>query len=226
VVDMWRSTIPSIVVLGLLIVTAILLIAGYGVPVGIGFTAGLVLGAIAAASVLFWLKAGSPGSRSVSVGGMSYFHADAPPNVETMERYGRAMSRVAAVDQSPLRRVVGVGQAVITRSVRVELIALELRESGGILTVAVESPPPNPSAGSYGEVTITDDHGTQYVAAITGGGMSSPGSSRSEIRFAPAPPDAARTLVVRIDSFVEPFAIASGAAERLDGPWEFRVTLG
>jgi hypothetical protein len=221
-VEISRSTIPSIVVMGVLILTAILLIGGYGLPVGLGFTAGLILGTVAAMGVWMWLRSGNPGGRSVSIGGMSYFHADAPPDAEAMERYGRAMSRVAAVDQSPLRRVLAIGQAAVTHSVRVELIALELREAGGLLTVAVESAPPNASPGSYCDVSMTDDIGTDYTAAGTGGGMSSPGSSRLEIRFAPSPPERASALMIRIDSFVEPLG---PAADRLDGPWEFRVSL-
>lgn len=55
--DMWRSMVPSLVFLGLLILVAILLIAGYDVPVGIGYTAGLVLGMVAGTLIWFWVRA-------------------------------------------------------------------------------------------------------------------------------------------------------------------------
>lgn len=48
------------------------------------------------------------------------------------------------------------------------------------------------------------------------------GASRHEIRFAPAPPESARTLTIQIESFIAPFR---GQVVHLRGPWEFRVTL-
>lgn len=39
----------------------------------------------------------------------------------------------------------------------------------------------------------------------------------------PTPPDAARTLIVRIEQFDDPF---TGGSEPITGPWEFRVALG
>jgi len=222
---MWRSAIPSIVLLGLLVTTAILLIAGYGVPVGVGFTVGLLLGTLAAALTWLWLRSAAPGSRSITFGTHSVLSSEPQADFAEMERFGRAMSRLAGVEQTALRRVIAIGQAATTGEVRVELIALEQREAGGLLSVAVHSPPPIAPAGSQAEVSVTDDAGTEYVAASSGGGMSSPGWSRQEIRFAPAPPATATTLVVRIDAFAEPFFGRAGTLERLDGPWEFRVPL-
>lgn len=222
---MRRSVVPSLVFIGLLVLVAFLLIAGYGLPVGIGFTAGLVLGTVAATVSWFWVRAGIAGSRSVSFGGFDDISTDPQANSADMERYARAMNRVAAVEQGQLRRVVAIGQSAMAGRVRVELIALELRDAGGLVAVAVQSSPPNPPAGSFVELTVTDDVGTEYAAASSGGGMSSPGSSRLEVRFAPAPPAAATTLVIRIDEFLEPLLGPSGHPDRLVGPWEFRVPL-
>ena len=69
---------------------------------------------------------------------------------------------------------------------------------------------------------MSDDAGTAYVASGQGSGGASPGTSRHEIRFAPAPPERARTLTLRIEAFVDPFP---GRAVQLRGPWEFRVGL-
>lgn len=223
---MWRSAIPSLVLLGLLVGTAILLVAGYGVPVGVGFIIGLLLGTLAAALTWMWIRAGAPGSRSVSFGGYNVTTAELRPDFAEMERFGRVMTRLAGVEQTPLRRVIAIGQSALAGGVRVELIALEQREAGGLLSVAVHSPPPIAPAGSQAEVHVTDDAGTEYLAASSGGGMSSPGWSRQEIKFAPAPPETATTLVVRIDEFIEPFRGRGVATERLAGPWEFRVPLG
>ena len=82
--------------------------------------------------------------------------------------------------------------------------------------------PPTGSVGHFLEATITDDAGTVYVAFGQGSGGSSPGTTRHELRFSPAPPDAARALTVRIEQFSDPFA---GSSEPLIGLWVFRVAL-
>lgn len=220
----WRSMLPSILAIGLLIITTALLIAGYGVPVGIGFAVGLVLGTIATTLLWVWVRAGA-GSRSVSVGSLSYLTSDPQPNLEDLERYRSIASRVAAVEFSPLGRVLPIGQSATIGGVRVELIALELREAGGLIPMVVESAPPNPAAGSYGEMSVTDDVGTTYVAAIAGSATSAPGWTRTELRFGPAPPEAATAITVRIEEFVEPFATRAGSSARLTGPWEFLIPL-
>ena len=71
-------------------------------------------------------------------------------------------------------------------------------------------------------VTVSDVAGTDYVASGQGTGGSLPGTSRHEIRFAPAPPEGAHTLTIRIEAFVDPFP---GSTAELRGPWEFRVAL-
>jgi hypothetical protein len=102
--------------------------------------------------------------------------------------------RVAGVDEGTLRRVIAVGSSVDAAGARV---------------------------GHFVEVTVSDDAGTAYVASGQGGG-SSPGASRHEIRFAPAPPEDAHGLIFHVASFADPF---HGRAVQLEGPWEFRVEL-
>jgi hypothetical protein len=47
-------------------------------------------------------------------------------------------------------------------------------------------------------------------------------SGRYEVRFAPAPPDAARLLTLTIERFVDPFP---GRTVVIDGPWTFEIDL-
>jgi hypothetical protein len=223
--ELRRSAVPSLVSLGLLILVAILLIAGYGVPVGIGFTVGLLLGTLAAGLIWAWIRAGVAGDRSVSFGGWSATSSEPHPYFAVMERQAQAMSRVATVGDGPLRGVRAIGQSVVAGGVTVDLISLEMRDTGGLIQVAVLSRPPNPPAGSQAELTLIDDVGTNYTAACLGGNMASPGSIRLEVRFAPPPPGDARALILHIDEFVEPFVSPGGNSERLVGPWEFRVPL-
>ena len=139
-----------------------------------------------------------------------------------LERFGRDSMRVAGVDSSALRRVIPIGDAVDAGEVRVELLALEIREDGAIATIVAHTRPPAGFIGHFAEVAVSDDASTAYVAACQGTGGSSPGTSRLEIRFAPAPPQNAGTLTIRIEAFMDPFPGPSG---ELRGPWGFRVQL-
>lgn len=105
---------------------------------------------------------------------------------------------------------------------RVELVAVEIREDGGIATIVAHTRPPVGQTGHFVEVSVADDAGTEYVAAGQGSGGGNLGTSRYDVRFAPAPPSDVHTLTIRIDSFVAPFPVPE---ERLDGPWEFRIEL-
>ena len=105
---------------------------------------------------------------------------------------------------------------------RIELVAREIREDGSIATLVANTRPPVGYVGHFVEVTVSDDAGTAYVASGQGSGGSSPGTSRHEIRFAPPPPESARTLTLRIEAFVDPFP---ERAVQLRGPWESHVAL-
>jgi hypothetical protein len=139
-----------------------------------------------------------------------------------LERHGRDVMRVAGVDAGGLRRVIPLGDAVEAGGARVEIVVLEIREAGAIATIVAQTRPPVGNVGHFAEVTVSDDAGTAYVASGQGAGGSGPGTSRLEIRFAPAPPESARTLTLSIEAFMDPFP---EPAVQLRGPWEFRVAL-
>lgn len=213
------SRIPSFLLLGLVLVAAALLIAGYGAAVGTGVIVGMLLGA---AVILAFL-----GLNPRSGGGSSnsWRSSDGPsnqPDQAMIQRHHQEWMRVAGVDASALRRVIAAGAAVDARGARVELVAVEIREDGGIATLVTHTRPPIGQVGHVVAVSVTDDAGTDYAASGQGSGGSNLGTSRHEVRFAPAPSPSARVLTLRIDSFVDPFA---GRAVPLDGPWEFRVDL-
>ncbi len=119
-----------------------------------------------------------------------------------MERHSRDSMRVAGVDQGILRRVIAVGT-----------------DDGGIATLVAHVRPPLGYVGQFIEAAVEDDAGTSSVGWLQGSGGSSPGATRHEIRFSPAPPDTARVLTVRIEQFADPFR---GQSEPLHGPWQFR----
>ena len=85
--------------------------------------------------------------------------------------------RVAGVNAGALRRVIAAGSSVEAGGARVELVALEIREDGGIATIVAHSRPPVGYAGHFAEVTVSYDAGTTYVASGSGSGGSSPGAS-------------------------------------------------
>jgi hypothetical protein len=214
------SRLPAFLLLGLVLLASALLIAGYGVAVGVGVIAGLVLGG----AVIVAFMAMNPRSGS-SVGFRTWGARGGSPDQPAMallERHGRDLMRVGGVDAGALRRVIPLGDAVEAGGARVEIVAVEIREDGAIATIVAHTRPPVGNVGHFAEVTVSDDAGTAYVATGQGTGGSTPGTSRHEIRFAPAPPESARTLTLRIEAFIDPFP---GPAVQLRGPWEFRVAL-
>ncbi|HEY7935967.1 MAG TPA: hypothetical protein VID26_02450 [Candidatus Limnocylindrales bacterium] len=214
------SRTPTFVLLGVVLLAAVLLIAGYGLAVGVGLIAGLLLGL----TVFLGFLAMNPRSRSNGVFGTWNGGAGSAvePAMAPIERHVRDSMRVAGVDDAALRRVIALGDVVDSGGVRVELIALEIREDGCVAILVAHTRPPVGSVGHFIDVTVSDESGTAYVASGQGSGGSGPGTSRQEIRFAPAPPETARTLILRIEAFVDPFP---GRAVEQRGPWEFRVAL-
>jgi hypothetical protein len=214
------SRLPAFLLLGLALVAVALLIAGYGVAVGVGVIAGLMVGvAVIVAFMAIKPRAGSSFSFLTWRG-----RGGSPdqPTMDLIEQHGRDSMRVAGVDAGALRRVITVANAVEVGGARVELVALEIREDGGIATIVAHTRPPLGFVGHFIEVTVSDDAGTTYVASGQGSGGSSPGTSRHEIRFAPSPPERARTLIIHIEAFMDPFP---GRTVLLPGPWEFLIAL-
>jgi hypothetical protein len=214
------SRLPAFFFLGLVLLASVLLIAGYGMAVGVGVIVGLVLGG--AAVVAFVAMTPRSGSSVHLAAWSGRGVSPDRPAMAILERHGRDSMRLAGVDAGALRRVIPLGDAVEVSGARVEFVALEIREDGAIATIVAHTRPPTGNVGQIAEVTVSDDAGTAYVASGQGSGGSSPGTSRHEIRFAPAPPGGALKLTLRIETFIDPF---SGPAVEFRGPWEFCVAL-
>ena len=213
------SRLPAFVLLGLVVVGAVLLVIGYGVAVGVGVIVGLLLGA---SVVMAFVVLNQRSRSSTMLYGIDKGATRNWPDHGLIERYGRESMRVAGVDSDALRRVIAVGRSVDAGGVRVELVAVEIREDGGVATIVAHARPPVGQVGSFAEVAVADERSTSYFASGQLSGGMVPGTGRLEIRFAPAPPLDARELVLQIVSFIDPF---SGSLVQVDGPWEFRIEL-
>lgn len=214
-----RSRLPAFILLVLVVVAAALLVAGWGVAVGVGVFVGLVLGLIAILSIM------AIAQRAGGSAGFSWLRAGASPTEPDhalLERHGRDSMRVVGIDAGNLRQVIAVGTSVEAGGVRLELTAVELREDGGLATLVAHTRPPVGPAGHFVEVRVSDDAETAYVAAGQGIGGSTPSTTRHEIRFAPSPPQSARVLTLRVETFSDPFP---GPTTRIEGPWTFEVRL-
>jgi hypothetical protein len=214
------SRLPALVLLVLVVVAAILLVAGWGVAVGVGVFIGLVLGFVA---ILAAMAIAQRSGGSVSFSSLRAASNQPEPDHALLEKHGRDSMRVVGIDAGDLRRVIAVGAAVEAGGVRLELIAVELRTDGGLATLVAQTRPPIGPVGHFAEVRVSDDANTAYVAAGQGMGGPTPTTTRHEVRFAPAPPEAAAVLSITIDRFIDPFP--SGALP-IEGPWWFDVRLG
>lgn len=126
-----------------------------------------------------------------------------------------------------LLRVVAIGQTVEASTIAVELIVLEVRESGAVLlwrtTSDVERLLGTP------QMTIADDIDTAY-SVLPMGWSGSGRESRGETVIMPRPPDAARTLVIDVRSFEDADWMTAPwpgplAPDAVLGPWRFEVPL-
>jgi hypothetical protein len=214
------SRLPALVLLVLVVAGATLLVAGWGVAVGAGVFIGLVLGFVA---ILAAMAIAQRSGGSVSFSSMRAASHRPEPGLALLEKHGRDSMRVVGIDAGDLRRVIAVGAAVEAGGVQLELIAVELRTDGGLATLVAQTRPPIGPVGHFAEVRVSDDANTAYVAAGQGMGGPSATATRHEVRFAPAPPDAATFLSITIDRFIDPFP--SGALP-IEGPWKFEIGLG
>jgi hypothetical protein len=213
------SRLPAILLLGLVVLAAALLIAGYGAAIGIGVIAGMLLG-LGAILAFLAMRPHTSGGSSISL--LSSSGSPAQSDHERIQRQHLAWMRVAGVDASALRHVLAAGEMVEAAGVRVELIAVEIREHGGVAMMIAHTHPPVGQTGHFVEVTVTDDARTEYAAAGQGSGGGNVGTNRYDVRFAPAPPSGATVLTIRIESFTAPYPVPE---EQIDGPWEFRIPL-
>lgn len=214
------SRIPALVLLVLVVAAAGLLVAGWGVAVGVGVFIGLVLGFVA---ILAAMAIAQRTGGSASFSSLSLAPNQLEPDRALLDRHGHDSMRVAGIDEGDLRRVIAVGASVEAGGVRLELTSVELRTDGGLATLVAHTRPPVGLAGPFVEVRVSDDTGTTYVAVGQGMGGPGPSATRHGVRFAPAPPSSAKVLTLSIDRFVDPF---SGGATPIDGPWTFEISLG
>lgn len=150
------------------------------------------------------------------------------PHPAEMARLFRHAELIRPVSGSPLRRVVGVGATAATDDLAVELIAVELRESGGRCYVRFRSPRGALAVLGEPDLAVADDLGTGYEIGLAGMSSSSEGGDATFV-FAPRPPDAARSLAVSVERFHERDLQRGpgrpGPRGDVVGPWRFAVGI-
>ncbi len=214
------NRLPPLTFLVIVVVAIVALLAGYGVPVGVGSLAGFVLGAIAGTIGVLWLARG-PG-HSVELGGMSWSSLDTAdgPGIDVSDQFREAME-LLSVDLGSIDSIVPVLSTAEADGIDVQLLAIELHVGGASIGFDARNRPGHVMPASMLNASISDDVGTSYRAfgqAQNGG----PGRMRYEVTVIPAIPSAARHLSVRVDEFIEPFPLAR---QPQAGPWVFEVLL-
>ena len=131
------------------------------------------------------------------------------------------------VGMGALDRVIGIGQATEAAGILVELIALEIREGGGVLHWRTQTNADRVLGDA--DMAVSDDLGTTYQV-LPGSWSGSDRESRGETRLVPKPLDAARTLIIDIRSFGRmdwiPFpSPLSPIRDEVTGSWRFEVSL-
>ena len=136
------------------------------------------------------------------------------------DRVRRLHGLYGAVQGSPLRQVVPIGQLAEDAGVSVELISLEIRDAGCLLHWASHSPGRRPGLP---DLRVRDDVGTPYVAGALGSTREGE-DLRGHAVLAPAPPEAARRLQVDVEGFGTRRPLGRHA-EEMRGRWSFTVDL-
>lgn len=123
---------------------------------------------------------------------------------------------------SPLDRVIAVGQSTESAGITVELIAIEIRRAGAL--VSWRARPVDEVMGIDADVRVSDDSGQEYTSHPAGHDGSSLHWSGLTV-FVPPPPVGAR-LTVEILSFGPPIdheVPRGGSTQHIHGPWQFTV---
>jgi hypothetical protein len=202
--------------LAVVVGAAALLIVGYGVVVGVGAIAGLILGSVAGILGSMWLGRGF--GRSVTFGSMEW--SSEKPTPELMAEM-REISEISGIDLGAIRSVRPVLATVEADGLSLQLVAIEQHEAGLAMTVDVRTRPGAFPPASMARVSVTDDVATAYRASAQGQGGSL-GQMRYQVAVIPAPPPAATRLGIRIERFIDPFSDPGRATV---GPWTFSVPL-
>jgi hypothetical protein len=196
------------------------LLAGYGVPVGVGALAGFILGGFAGLLGALWVARGA--GRSIQLGGMSWSSAGSGPTALPADvAQFREMGELASIDLGPIRTVLTVLATAEAGGLVVQLVTAEIHHAGVRLEVDVRSSPGSLPPGFFADVAVSDDVGTRYRASGQGNG-GGPGPMRYAVVIVPSTPVSARLLELRIERFLDPFPAAGRIAT---GPWAFRVAL-
>jgi hypothetical protein len=213
-----------------------------GLPAVVGLLTVAVAGLLVAG--FFW--------RLQRMGSRGYTYtpsADEELTDEELKRRQALAELAESMDESsPLRRVVAVGQTVMIDDVVMEVLALELREDIGRLTIAIRDPagraeeermlsghsilsstdPSDLPTPLRPVVHMTDDAGTTYVA-WTAGGAGSGANYRYDFFFGPAVPAAAQALTIVVERLTNepefPFPGKRRQLREIPGPWRFEVNL-
>ena len=210
--------LPGLVFLVVVIVAIAALLAGYGIPVGVGALAGLVLGAIAGMLGSLWLTRGT--GRSVNLAGVEW-SSDLRSGEMSAELLAdmREMSEVYTIDLGPIRSILPVLATVEANGLAVQLVAIEVHEAGARMALDVRALPGALPPPSSPQISLTDSVGTQYRASGQGQG-GTPNQTRYDIVVVPALVLTSGPLMIRIDRFVD---LLPGARRAAAGPWLFTV---
>ncbi len=215
-----RQRLGGLLFLAVVAGAIVLLILGYGVPVGLGALAGLILGTLAGALGVLWLGRGH--GRAISFGGAEWssdLMTTASPDARMAEM--EELAEVMVVDLGALDRLVPVLATVEEAALVVTLVAIEWREAGLVCWLEAGTRPGGSMPASTVRVSVEDDVDTSYRAAGQGGGGRY-GVARYEVTITPRPPASARRLTLRVDRFFDMFP---GSNREQVGPWAFVVEL-
>ena len=109
-----------------------------------------------------------------------------------------SMGNFEGRNSSALDRVVGIGQAVEASGVVVEMIALEVREGGGVLYWRTETSEDQMLGDA--DIAFSDDLGTTYQV-MPSGWSGSGRETRGVTLVVPKPPRDALTLTIEVRAF-------------------------
>jgi hypothetical protein len=199
----------------------VLLIAGYGVAVGVGALVGLVLGFLAGALGVMWLGRG-PG-RSVSFANLDWSSEDQSSDRPTADLIAEMheLTEVMTIDLGSVKSVTPVLMTVEAGGLSVELVSIEQREAGLTMLVDVRTHLGTVAPASMARVSVGDDVGTRYRASAQGHGGQA-GAMRYVVSVVAAFPPSATRLDISIDHFIDPFP---GRGRGIVGPWAFSAVM-
>ena len=221
-----RGRAFGLVIFAILVVTIALLVVGYGLAVGLGVLAGLVLGFGVGLFAFFstWQGRGQVtfGGGHSTFASWNDLSAEAGDEAEPPMADMRALSEVFSVDLGAVRSIIPILATSVAAGLTLQLLDVEVREAGLALNLDMAVGPGVLMPPSMARVSITDDAGTAYrTSAQSQGG--SPSRVRVQVVAIPSPPTGARSLTVRVNEFLDPPFPHMGRP--VAGPWTFSVAL-